>query len=135
MGFAGGTSNYVSNLASGLVLSAGQGRSYFASGTLAVSTGYTNSQFVVSDGFEEGFIGFRFDDGASGFQYGWVRLTGLPDEPANSYRIEEYAYADAGEAITVGQTSAVPEPSSLGLLALGAVGVLASRRKKSALAS
>ena len=48
--------------------------------------------------------------------------------PLNGLTIIDYAYADVGESISVGQT--VPEPGSLALLALGAAGVSAWRRKR-----
>jgi len=127
-GFSANGFPYVSNLASGANLST-QNALSGAFATLAYNGGYTNSQFVNTSGF----FGFSFDAG-SGTQFGWARLTALNDG-VNSFTIEEYAFADAGTAIAVGQTAAVPEPSSLGLLALGACGVLANRRRKTALAS
>ncbi|QEG20837.1 PEP-CTERM sorting domain-containing protein [Mariniblastus fucicola] len=130
VGVSSGGFNYASNLASGVNVST-QGFLGSVFADFADGGGYTNSQFVNTSGF----FAFRFDGGA-GQQFGWGRLTAAGDSPVNTFTIEEYAFADVGEAIEVGQTvSAVPEPGSLGLLALGAVGVLASRRKKLALAS
>ena len=90
-----------------------------------------NTGFAVG---ESGFIGFRFDGGN---EFGWARLTfndsGVANTPGgNTFTIEEYAFSENGASITVGQTESVvvPEPTSLGLLALGAVGVLANRRRK-----
>ena len=78
------------------------------------------------------YIGFRFDGDrtASGRQnlYGWARVT---LDYRNSFTIHEWAYEDVlGEAIAVGQTI-IPEPTSasLGLLALGAVGLRRWRKK------
>ena len=50
--------------------------------------------------------------------------------PSNTLTVQEYAFAGVGETIKVGEIDAIPEPSSLGLLALGAAGVLANRRRK-----
>ena len=70
------------------------------------------------------YIGFRFDGDrtTSGRQnlYGWARVTYVS---RSSLTIHEWAYEDVpGEAIAVG---IIPEPTSasLGLLALGAVGL------------
>lgn len=113
---------YASNLASGANISTQNFLTAPAFAILASYSGATYSQFVNTSGI----IGFRFDGGA-GTQYGWARVTALGDAPINSYVIEEYAYADVGESIAAGQ---IPEPSSLGLLALGAVGILAGRRRR-----
>ena len=81
-----------------------------------------------------GFIGFKFNNG-SGDQYGWVRLKfGGGQFSNNAFRLIDYAYADPGEPIRAGQTSSnemVPEEGSLGWLALGAVGLLAWRKRRS----
>jgi hypothetical protein len=128
VGFSANDFGYVSNLGSGVNVSAQPTVEGFA--TFAFNGGYTNSQFVDTSGF----FGFQFDAGA-GTQYGWGRLTAAGDSPVNTYTIVDYAYADVGESIATGQISAVPEPTSLGLLALGGLGVLANRRRKTSSAS
>lgn len=82
----------------------------------------------------QGYIGFTFDSG-DGQQYGWARIKtkGAPD-----YRfvLIDYAWADPGEAIQVGQkhgsgpAAALTDHGSLGLLALGAAGLMTSRTQR-----
>ncbi len=118
-GFSIGGFNYASNLASGVNIST---LNFLTSafGTLAYGSGYTSSQFLNTSGF----VAFRFNGGT---QYGWARLTSNNDLPNNTFVVEEYAFADVGESLTVG---AIPEPGSLGCLALGAIGLLAYRRRR-----
>ena len=62
------------------------------------------------------FVGFRFNVGADTF-YGWVQLSVGP----GSIDFISAAYnASPGTSIAAG---AIPEPSSLALLALGATGI------------
>jgi len=83
-----------------------------------------------------GFIGFAFSQGA-GLQYGWARVktSGPPD-----YRfvLLDYAWGDVGDRIKTGQRSSsgdmvdtVTDSGSVGLLALGAAGLLAWRKRRS----
>jgi hypothetical protein len=82
----------------------------------------------------EGFVGFTFDTGA-GPQYGWARIK-TSGEPKYRFILHDYAWADPGESIQTGQTSSsrqmatVPERGSLGLLALGAAGLIAWRKRR-----
>ena len=95
-------------------------------------------------------IGFRFNSG-HGKQYGWVRIKfagcGFPAD--NKFTVRDYAWGDPGDQIRAGQThlqedeTQIVPPSakstgaplsgsqgSLGLLALGAVGLQAWRRSR-----
>jgi hypothetical protein len=91
-------------------------------GRLAVGYGYPQSQWTLAG---TGFVVFRFDLGL-GLQYGWARLT-MDGAPGNSFTLVDYAWGDVGDSFLTGQ---VPEPCSLALLAVGAVGLLAMRRQR-----
>jgi hypothetical protein len=96
-----------------------------------------------------GFIGFTFDSG-SGPQYGWARIK-TSGEPDYRFILHDYAWADPGESIQTGQKRSgasasesikidqkgsspqmaeVPECGSLGLLALGTVGLQTWRQTR-----
>lgn len=127
-GFGSGAFLYASKLAYGQqisVLANFTPPSYF--NTLAWGNGYTNSQFLAPG---QGYMAFRFN---AGTQFGWARVT-MAGAPNNSFVLNDYAYGSVGQAVRVGQTFApVPEPAtSLGALALGAMGVMAWRRARQA---
>jgi len=156
VGTAAGSFRYPSNLAFGANIAAGpfaaHNASFFA--TMAYGGGFAHSKFLNGG---TGFIGFRFN-GGSGIEYGWARvnmtgnvanasptnsgdrLTSINaqhlgrrgiDAPGNGFTLIDYAWGDVGTAITAGQ---IPEPSSLGLLAVGAAGLLAWRKRRAKIA-
>jgi hypothetical protein len=99
------------------------------------------------------FAGFRFNRGA-GMQYGWVRIK-WGGCSGNKYIVRDYAWGDPGDRIKAGQkqlhedqTQVAPQPAkgadatpradslgSLGLLALGAVGLRAWRNSRQSVQS
>jgi hypothetical protein len=91
-------------------------------GTMAFRGGYINSQWLAAG---VGFVGIRFNTGA-GIQYGWVRLD-MAGSPDNHYTMVDFAWGDVGDTILTGQ---IPEPGSLALLAVGAVGLFAWRKHR-----
>ena len=105
---------------------------------LARHSGLLASEFRACvgqfDSGDLGFIGFKFNNG-SGDQYGWVRMRMAIIHPIDhNFWLVDYAYADPGEPIRAGQKSSnemVPDKGSLGWLALGAVGLLAWRKRRS----
>lgn len=115
------------NYASRLILGQGINSRFFVlnSASLAVGNGYPHSQWLATG---IGFIGFRFN-GGSGMQYGWAQINMNEGVPGNSFTLIDFAYGDLGDLITAGQT-AIPEPGSLGLLALGGLGLVAWRRHR-----
>jgi hypothetical protein len=94
------------------------------------------------------YVGFRFNTGA-GAQYGWVRIR-WAGCPSVDFIVRDYAWGDPGDQIKTGQrrlhedeaqiappaaksTGAAPlsgSQGSLGLLALGAVGLQAWRKSR-----
>ena len=87
-----------------------------------------NGQF---EGEQTGYIGFRFNNG-NGNQYGWARIAlGEYDHPV---KLLDYAWGDVGDRVRAGQTSSneiATDKGSLGLLALGAIGLVAWRKRRS----
>ena len=81
---------------------------------------------------------FRFSTTNHTEDYGWVRLSYTlgTDGLANSITAKDWAYESTGAPITAGETasSGTPEPSTtaLAILAAGAAGVAALRRRRQA---
>lgn len=74
----------------------------------------------------DNFLGFRFQNEAAAnqTQFGWLQLR--MGANTGDRTIVGYAYEDTGAAII----TAVPEPSALALLATGAAGLFAARRRR-----
>ena len=99
----------------------------------------------TSPATQDGYLAFTFDDTAGETQYGWIRLNlvtpgstvGAAPGPLaglNGVIVDQLAFTTEGQldldrGFAVGVVG-VPEPSSLAVLALGAVGVAAWRRKR-----
>jgi hypothetical protein len=128
-GTSAGNFRYVSRLSFGAniaaqpTFAANNGNNF---ATLAFGSGYGNDKWLDSG---TAFVGFKFNIGL-GVEYGWARVT-TDGSPGNAFTLVDYAWGDPGDTVTAGQTTAaVPEPGSLGLLALGGLGLMALRRSR-----
>ena len=145
MGFlAGGTFPF--KLAGGANI--GPGGGFQGAGVLArrffsytVSSGFVSTNVGNWQSFGsalgQGYLGLKFLIGAN-VHYGWADISVNPDY---SVTLHSFAYEScADQSIDAGQTqggatcgdSAVPEPHSAALLAMGAAGLLAYRRRRKA---
>jgi len=100
---------------------------------------YTSSNSFTEDGpwsgapGSSGFAGITIKAAGKPDIYAWLRfeLTNNANGVPNGITLIDWAYEDTGASILAGQTaSAVPLPGSLGLLAMGASGLAAFRRRK-----
>ena len=94
--------------------------------------GYDFPTFVAGSNY----FGFRFDDGiGTGLNYGYGVIDF--DIVGGTVTISEWHYESVDDVgVTIGLSSTpVPEPNSLALLATGAAGVAAYRRRRTAKAS
>jgi hypothetical protein len=72
------------------------------------------------------YFGLQFaNEGTGANNFGWMEITF--GATASERAITRYVYDNSGAAITIG---AVPEPTSLSVLALGALGLVARRRRR-----
>lgn len=97
------------------------------SGASTFGSGLTGNTAQWALNSSNNLVGFRFlNEGNSQIHYGWARIEF--GSAIGNRRLVEYAYENvAGASINAG---VVPEPSSLGLLAMGAAGLMARRRKQ-----
>jgi hypothetical protein len=129
VGFNGLFLAYASRLKLGQLVSSGP----FVPARRAGLLGQYHAQF---DERGIGYIGFKFNNG-SGDQYGWVRIQTRAPNGLSKFMLRDYAYGDVGDRVRTGQRGDQPddpELESLGGLALGAVGLVAWRKRRSKMA-
>jgi len=115
----------------------GGGDAFSSFALLAKTDSSTGNFYPVGGNAQRGFIGLRFSfDGGVNRHYGWADITVNPDF---SITLHGFAFEScANESIHVGSTSGgatccaapIPEPHSAALVALGAAGLLAYRRRR-----
>lgn len=114
--------NYVTALNAGFTVETSALGSF--TGSMAYGTANPNAQFNNASGK---FIGLQFPSGANNYN-AWVRVN--VNNTAGSFTVVDWAYENTpGQSIVTG---VVPEPSTLGLLAAGAAGLAAMRRRRNA---
>ncbi|QDU72512.1 PEP-CTERM sorting domain-containing protein [Mucisphaera calidilacus] len=112
---------YASALSAGDPINAGTVSVFQAS--MAYGTNNPNAEFNNADG---AFIGIGFPI-AGVNHFGWIRVT--IDNAAGRFIINDWAYEDQpGVGIAAG--AGIPEPSALGLLAAGALGLAGYRGRR-----
>jgi hypothetical protein len=117
-----GTSPKITDLSPGTVIGP-------ASGFLDTATLDSNgNQAKLDYGLwkDGGYMGLQFDIEPSSTDYGYAQLTWDSGDPGVTIAV---TYDDSGAPVTI---PSVPEPATLGVLAMGAAGVLAVRRRRGA---
>jgi hypothetical protein len=96
---------------------------------------FHNTDGAFGSGNVTGFVGFKTPSGDLGWLQVQVNDAGSPGYP-NEAEVIDWAYDNSGAPIAAGDTG-VPEPgtAALSLLALGAVGILALRKRRNELAA
>jgi hypothetical protein len=131
--------NWVSNLPLGENVSDGTFGSVAGNPVHGVLIGFWSDGAFAPPQFGRirGFVGFRFNTG-NGTQYGWARIQTTNDNNNRIHDdIKDYAWGDPGDRIRTGQKSSagdmvdtVTDSGSVGLLALGAAGLVAWRKRR-----
>jgi len=121
--FPGVTTGSAGNLTAGTVV---ESTGSYGSGAVVVGSAAGNWQLNADN-----YFGFRFVAADAGTKYGWGKMVVGPSITIRT--IESLHYETTGASITVAGSpptppSAVPEPTSVSIFAMGAVGVLVRRR-------
>ena len=89
-----------------------------------------NDPWATGQNGTTGCVGFRFRTTTPDYCYGWLSFT-YNNGDLHTLQLNGFAY-ESTPNMAIGAGGLIPEPSSLGLLALGATGLIASRRLRKA---
>jgi hypothetical protein len=132
---AGSYGQYAKNFVAGSQISSAAGV-LAASGARIAKAIFAASSFGSFNPGAPGYVGFALDEGAGGIHYGWLKLEFSFDPQTTRGVLEALAFGietTAGTTIAAGDGGTpTPEPGTmaLGILAAGAAGVLALRRRR-----
>jgi hypothetical protein len=138
---------YALNLPFGAIISESsyEGKSW-SDQSARLFSAYVTSSGDASDSYGNfgpgngGYLGVVFESDSGDPFYGWIHVDSIAED-FTSFHIDGWAFEDDEEFILAGDTGYLyendagapvptPEPSTLALLAMGASGVLAVRRRK-----
>ncbi len=128
---ASASASFARNFAGGSKISAGAGsRKSNALEVAFTSGGKYYSPFAAG---QPGYLGFALNVGNSNFDYGWIKMDFFLN-PQSKLALEAISFGletNQNQSIAAGDTGA-PEPGTMGLgiLAAGAAGVMALRRRR-----
>lgn len=134
--FAPGTSgsgfpSFVRNFAFGNIISAGVGN--HRKSALVAASAYSGKNYGAFLSGQPGYLGFAVKGTGTDFDYGWLKLEFFTNAQSK-IALEALSFGvqtTSNESINAGDTGA-PEPGTmaLGILAAGAAGVMALRRRR-----
>ena len=101
----------------------------FSGGNYSIQfQGYTNAS-DTTPAVDTGSIPYSQTTGPNNGGYQWIPETGLGNTPIQKLVISGPSYKQIDD-MTINLASSTPEPASLGVLAVGAAGLLATRRRR-----